>query len=320
MTSPLVTALAAMTVACPDPTHFAEFLVDVWDWEILVKSPLSADVERLWGIDAGTAGTEFFIVRSAGANRGMVRIVAGEERSRTHPRAARWGGFEIVVADGIEGIHEAMTAHPDAAPFGPVFEYDFTKEDSNIHQAFSSRLPGGTHVTLTMAVTQPKYRPFHSANARVGHIFEVPVTTPDYRRCRAFYENTLGMTPTLESSSTDGPMHRAWGVPAGSMYWLDILKGDAPDEGLGSVEIHGCGGEFIDPDPARLRRFDGGACLATLTAADIDAVHRVVQDCAEATVLSDPRSVAAAPYNGSRAFCFSGPDGERIEICEAIWG
>ena len=50
MTSPLVTALAAMTVACPDPTHFAEFLVDVWDWEILVKSPLSADVERLWSL------------------------------------------------------------------------------------------------------------------------------------------------------------------------------------------------------------------------------------------------------------------------------
>ena len=39
----------------------------------------------------------FTIVRSAGAERGMIRIVAGPERKRTRQRAARGGGLEVVV-------------------------------------------------------------------------------------------------------------------------------------------------------------------------------------------------------------------------------
>ena len=153
---------------------------------------------------------------------------------------------------------------------------------------------------MTMAVTEPKGRRFHSAKARVEHIFEVPVTTPDYRRCRGFYEDALCMTPTLESSSDDGPMHRARGV--------------------GSVEIHGCDGEYIDLDPADLACFDGGVCMATFTATDLDTVFRAVQRCPDATVLSEPQAVSSAPYDGSLAFCFTGTCGERLEICEAMWG
>ena len=319
METPLVTALAGMTIGCSDPHRFVSFLVDVWDWEVLVEGAIDPDLEQIWAIEKGSAGSTFSVVRSRGADRGMVRVIAGPERPRPRQRAARWAGFEVVVMRDIAEIHDAMVAHPDVTPFGLVKSFDFVAAGSNIHRAFSSRLPGGTHVTMTMAVTQPEGRDFPTANAQVGHIFEVPVNSPNYARCRAFYGETLGMIPVLESSSNDGPMHKAWGVPPGPLYHLDILKGDAPGAGLGSVEIHGCDADFIDPEPATPGRFDGGACMASLTTSDIMTVFAAVEKSPDATILSEPRAVSAAAYAGARVFCFSGPDDERVEICESMW-
>jgi catechol 2,3-dioxygenase-like lactoylglutathione lyase family enzyme len=316
---PLVTALAAMTVACPDPQRFAAFLTEVWDWERMAEGPIDSELETLWGVAPGSAGDHFIVLRSAGADRGMVRLVAGTDRARTKQRAARWGGFEIVVMNDIDGLYTAMVDHPVTAPFAPPKNFDFTAAESNIHRAFSAKLPGGTHVTLTMAVTQPKNRTFHTASARVGHIFEIPVTTPDYARCRGFYEKDLGLTPLLESQSADGPMHDAWGIPPGPTYHLDILKGDAPGAGLGAVEIHGIGAAYIDPAPVDPSHFDGGACMATFTTNDLDMVAAAVHKSAHARVIAEPRAIAAPPYVGARAFSFFGPDGERVDVCETMW-
>lgn len=316
---PLLTALAGMTVACPAPPRFAAFLTEIWDWETLAEGSIDPDLETLWGIAPGSAGDRFIVLRSPSADRGMLRVVTGRERARPRPRAARWGGFEIVVMEDIDGLYAAMADHPDTAPFEAPKNFDFTASGSNIHRAFSARLPGGTHVTLTMAVTQPKTRAFHAASARVGHIFEIPVTSPDYTRCRAFYEHDLHLIPLLESQSTDGPMHDAWGIPPGPTYHLDILKGDAPGPGFGAVEIHGIDGAYIDPDPLTPTQFDGGTCLATFTTTDLDSVVAAVHKSAHAQIIAEPRAIAAPPYNGARAFCFFGPDGERVDVCETMW-
>ncbi len=317
--APLVTGLAAMTVACPEPDAFEGLLSGAWGWEKLAAGDIDADLEALWGIEPGSAGARSVVMRSPGMTHGMIRVVEGPERNRQRQRAARWGGFEIVVMHDIDDVFAATTALPGCVPFGPPVTYDFTHADSNIHRAASIRLPGGTHVTMTMAVTQPKGRAFHSAKAQVGQIFEVPVTSPDYARCRGFYEKTLGMIVMLETQSDDGPMHAAWSIPAGPVYHLDILKGDAPGAGIGSIEIHATDAAYIDPDPIDPRHFDGGACMATMTTTDLDAVHAALVACPDATVVSEPRAVNHAPYNGARAFVALGPDGERLEFCEAMW-
>lgn len=316
---PLVTALAAMTVACPDPARFARFLTDVWGWEQLIEGPIDADLEATWGVAAGSAGDRFTVLRSPGANRGMLRLVTGPARQRTRQRAAHWGGFEIVVSRDIDDLYAAMLDDPVSAPIAPPQDFDFTAVKSNIHRAFSAHLPGGTHVTMTMAVTQPEGRTFPETDAQVGYIFESPVNTPDYPRCRRFYGETLGMIPLLESQSTDGPMHAAWNIPPGPLYRLDILKGDAPGAGLGAVEIHGIDSAFIDDSPNDRALFDGGTCMATLTTVDLDAVVAAVRGTADAGFIGEPRTVQAAPYSGARTFCFFGPDGERVEVCEAMW-
>jgi len=316
---PLVTGLAAMTIASPDPGALEDLLTNVWAWEKVADGAIDAELETLWGIAPGSAGARSVVMTSPGMNHGMIRLVEGAERNRQRQRAARWGGVEIVVMHDLDDIYEAMAARPDCKPFGPPVNYDFTHADSNIHRAVSIRLSGGTHVTMTMAVTQPKGRAFHTAKAQVGHIFEVPVTSPDYARCRGFYENTLGMIPMLETVSEDGPMHAAWDIPTGSAYHLDILKGDAPGAGYGSIEIHATDPAYIDPDPLMADRFDGGACMATMTAHDVDPVFAALEAADGVTILSRPTAIDAAPYNGARVFTALGPDGERLEICETMW-
>jgi hypothetical protein len=78
--TPLVTALAAMTVACPAPQRFAAFLNEAWGWEPLAEAPIDPDLENLWGIAPGSAGDHYIVLRSPGANRGMLRLVTGTER------------------------------------------------------------------------------------------------------------------------------------------------------------------------------------------------------------------------------------------------
>jgi len=147
----------------------------------------------------------------------------------------------------------------------------------------------------------------------------VPVATPDYARSRAFYGETLAITPVLESKSNAGPTHHAWGVPAWPLYRLDILKGDAPDPGLGAMEIHRVDAAYVDPDSTDPAHFDGGACLATFTTTDLDTVVAAVHKSAHARPLAEPRAIAETPYRGARTFCFLGPDGERVEVCETMW-
>ncbi|MBM3504262.1 MAG: VOC family protein [Alphaproteobacteria bacterium] len=316
---PLVIGLAGMTHSCPEPQRFLNLVTKEWGWEVLMEGGIGSDLERLWHIAPGSAGDRFWIVRAPGSDHGMVRVVRGSERRRVRERAARWAGFEIIVTSDIVGLHRRLANHPDFKPYQAPVDYDFTHAASNLHQAFSSRLPGGTHVTMTMGVTQPKKRKFPTAKTQVGQFFQVPLNTPQYARCRAFYEETLGMEVTLESGGTHGPIHKAWKVPPGPMYFLDIVKGDAPDSGRGCIEIHGLPAGFIDDDPADPMHFDGGTCMATLGARDFDGLYRAVTSHRLARIPTEPGPIAAAPYGGRRAFCFTGPDAERVEVIEAMW-
>ncbi|SVE53027.1 uncharacterized protein METZ01_LOCUS505881, partial [marine metagenome] len=80
---PLVKALECMTISCPIPDDLLQILLDGLGWEILCEGPLDGVVEEVWGVKAGSAGKSFSVVRSPGANRGMIRVVSGPERHRT---------------------------------------------------------------------------------------------------------------------------------------------------------------------------------------------------------------------------------------------
>lgn len=318
MTRPLVTALAGVTIACPDPATLAGLLAGKGGWERLCEFAIDDGMARLWGIAPGSAGAAAIVMRSPKASRGMIRIVTGPERIPPAGRmGTRWTGVEIVAMKNLDGLCKVIGADPAFRLIKGVKDADFTDVGANIHQFFFGRPPGGTHVMYTMAVTQPKDYEFPTAASDVGHIFDVHLVSRDFDASRAFYRGILGMIPMLEDSFDRGLWHDTWVLPVGKKVRLDIIKGDAPGFGLGGIELQGYDLDLIDPTPTVSDRFDGGACMATFSTRDIDAAHKAVQSAKGVEVLSSPTAVAA--YQNGRAFAFRGPSGERVEIVERLW-
>lgn len=320
MDRPLVTALVGVTIACPEPRRLAEFLIADGGWEVLTEGPIEPALETLWGIAPDSAGARAAIVRSPGADRGMVRIVTGPERLPPAGRmGTRWSGIEIVVMKDIEGLHASLAADPAHRVIHGLKDADFTDVGANIHRFFICRPPGGTHIIYTQAVTKARDYEFPAAGSRIGHIFDVHLVSREFARSRKFYRETLGMIAVLEDKFDRGMWHDTWKLPDGRHVDLDIIKGDAEGFGLGGIEMQGYDNDLIDPLPAVADRFDGGSCMATFSTRDIDAAYRAVAASGAATILSKPMPIRAAPYRGAKAFCFAGPGGERVEIVERAW-
>lgn len=315
----LVTALQAVTIACHSPATLAALLSQGLGWPCLAEGALDATFERQWGIAAGSAGRRFAIHGPPGASRGLVRIVAGEERARERPLAARWAGIEMIVARDLDELHARLATRPGFATLQSPVTMDWSEFGSNQHRAFVGRGPGGTHLSFTMGLTRPVGRDFPVATAPVGHVFELPLVTSRFERARAFYRGCLGMTPILESAFDHGLWHQIWRLPEPAPVRLHILKGDAPGTGLGAIELTGYDAELIDTTPWTRDHFDGGTCMVTFTTTDIEAAFRAVAGYHDATLLSEPHRIDAPPYAGARCFAFLGPDGERVEVVAAPW-
>ena len=313
---PLVTALSMVTISCAKRDSLVHLLSAGAGWHVAGSGAVTPALERLWGIDSGSAGDRWTLLGSPGADRGMIRVVAGAERPRTRPIAARWAGAEILVMRDIDALFERLSRSDAFTVLVPPFDTDWSDVGSNVHRAFIGRAPGGTHLAFTMAVTQPKGRDFPSAHSKVGHVFDVPLVTVAFERSRDFYQGSLGMVPILTSRLQDHQWHEIWRLPPSSVVRLDIIKGDAEGTGLGGIEMQGYDAELVDGEPALDHAFDGGACLVTYTSRDISAAYAAVVANPYARILSEPRSIESEPYAGRRAFAFMGPSGERVELCD----
>ena len=317
MTASVLNDLKCLTISCKEPRSLAEIIEKNFDWKIYKHGSIDPELETLWGIKENSAGTDFYIFQSENMNRGMIRIVSGNDRIRSKNRSRRWGGFEIVIMENIDELYDNLNQNINFLTFGKPDNYDFTSVQSNIHRAFSGTIPGGTHFTATMKITEPSNRIFPKSKTQVGHIFEVPLNTSNYLETKNFYKDILGMEKVLELITEDGPMHKTWNIPKGHEYSLGIFKGSGEGSGLGAVEIHGCSSDFIDPEFFNTSIFDGGACLVTYGTHNIDKVYNKVLNCSAASIIKEPKEILSSPYSGSKAFSFFGPNKERIEIIES---
>jgi len=318
MSKPLVTALAGVTVASSRPDLLTDLFSEVLGWEIVSDGPITPALRQFWGA-APENDDRCVVLAATGANRGMVRIIAGPDRKPTDKLRTRLAGVEILVAHGLSELYEKVAAHLAFETTHRPFETDWSDYGSNVHRAFIGIGGGGTHLAFTMAVTKPVGRDFPATDAGVGYVFDVPLLTAHYNASSRFYRGTLGMVPILESHFTNAQWHGLWNLPPESPVHLDILKGDAPGTGLGGIELQGYEAKLIDDAPARPDSLDGGASILTYTSDDIEAAFAAVSADPVATILGPLQPIDGPPYNGTRAFCFMGPDGERIEICEQPW-
>lgn len=295
-------------------------LSDVFGWETLCDGSIDAQLESLWGIAPDSAGGSFSVLRSLGSDRGMIRVVSGEDRARPVSMSTRWSGVEIVVMEDIEGLHDRLVSHPEFTVGRAPKTIDFTDAGANVHTYFYVYPPGGTHFMLTMAKTEARDYNFPSSPNPIGHIFDVHLDADRNGPTRRFYEETLGLVAAFDEEMTEGLFYETWDIPSGSPATLILHKGDAKKYGLDGIEMRLFDKAVMDPLPAVADKFDPGCCMTTYACTDIDAVFEAISDSNLATGLSEPKSVDAEPYGGASAFSFLGPEGERVEICNKMWG
>ncbi len=309
-----INSLLCLSIACNKPESLKNILLNGLGWSIFSESTIPHNIKKIINFKVNKYNEKVTILRSPNSDRGMIRILHGKERIRTKQRSLRWGGFEVVVSKNIDSLFNKLLKFDDFIPISPPENYDFTDVASNIHRAFSAKLPGGTHATFTMKLTEPKNRLFPNTDANVGHIFEIPLNTFNYEKTKEFYQEKLGLTQILESISNNGPLHKSWKIPVGEKYSIGIFKSSGSNSGLGSVEIHGCRKNFIDEDINNHEELDGGACIATFLVENINSLYEYLQNIN--MVLTPIIKTEEQPYNGNFSFIGKGPNNEKIEFVE----
>ncbi|MGB8326619.1 MAG: hypothetical protein WCE48_03470, partial [Steroidobacteraceae bacterium] len=155
------------------------------------------------------------------------------------------------------------------------------------------------------------------AGRRAGDEFALSLATTRFERARLFYLETIGLDPRAAPRKRQRVSLKGPRGPREAPVAQARLAADAPGSHNGTIMLSGYAEELVDPERASWTEFDGGPCLATFTSGAFDAVYEAVDAQPDTLVLATPRSLAAVPYGGRRAFCFLGPDGERIEVIEA---
>jgi len=317
MSIPLVTAMNCVTISCPEPERLVKLMTQGCGWEIFCDGALDSRLEECWGVVSKSAGDKFTIVRSKKSDRGMIRVVHGNDRIRTSPMSTRWSGIEIVVSDDLLGLCRTLEKNPDFDVVKSVDEADFTHAGANVHTFFHGKTPGLTHAMFTMAVTEPETYDFPATENHVGHIFDVHLDVDVTGPSRNFYNEVLGMEMVFDDMLTEGLFYDTWDLdPSVPDVRMSIFKGDAPGFGLGGIEMRSYDRSLMDHTPPIPDQLDGGCCITTFTTRDIDAVFDTVKESPDVNLINEPVPRDEAPYGGGKVFAFLGPEGERVEISE----
>ncbi|MBL41229.1 MAG: hypothetical protein CMM49_01060 [Rhodospirillaceae bacterium] len=317
---PLVTKMNGVTIACPNPREFKDFLIEIFQWELFKQGKITNKLENHWGIDFGSAGKDWYLLRSPKSDLGMIRIIKGIDRERTRPLGTRWSGVEIVVKSGIDELFKKITKNSSFEVLSKPTTFDFSDVGANIHRGFHGKGPGKTHLMFTMEVTKPTAGyDFPSSYAQVGHIFSVPLVAFNYSDSLSFYINEIGMIPVLTDHLEEGLWHKTWKIPNGSPVDISILKGNASGFGLGGIELQGYDNSYVDPIKSKDNLFDGGVCLITYTSDQIELLYKVIESSLYAKKISNLTELDASPYGSNKAFCFRGLSGEKVEVIEKSW-
>lgn len=284
---PLVDALIGATVLVENPAHAAAALGTVLGWEEL---------------SAGRSGASRFVtVRAPGTDRGMIRLLEGDEGPRATDLRPGWASVELVVRD-VDALARRIAGSDDFELRTAPVTFDLSEQGSNVHRAAIAWGPGNLLMAFTMAITQPRGRMFTRTGTDVGSVFSVGLRTADLDVASDLYRKALGMNVLLEVSWRSGQWHEIWNVPVGEEAALCLLKGAGVGTGLGTIEVQSF------PRSVLGAALPPGISAVTYATRDAGLARRSAERVAE-VVSADAKS-----------FVMLGTAGERLEIAEAAWG
>jgi catechol 2,3-dioxygenase-like lactoylglutathione lyase family enzyme len=283
---PLIDALLGATVLVEDPPAAAAALETVLGWE---RPPANR-------VNAPPSLT----VRSPGTERGMIRLLEGQEGPRSADLREGWSSVELVVRD-VDQLAARIDASDDFELRTPPVTFDLTNVGSNVHRAAIAWGPGNLLMAFTMALTQPRGRKFTSTGSDVGPIFSVGLRTADLDTCAGLYRKALHMQVLLEVAWRSGQWHRIWNVPEGEQAALRLLKGAGEGTGLGTIEVQSFPRALLRPPLLP------GISRVTYRTRDADAARRAAERVGE-VIDAD-----------SSSFVMVGSTGEKLEVVESGW-
>jgi catechol 2,3-dioxygenase-like lactoylglutathione lyase family enzyme len=283
---PLVGPLLGATVLVADPPRAASALEAVLGWKRFA---------------AGRIGTSQYVtVRAPGTNRGMIRLLEGEEGPRVTDLREGWASVELVVRD-VDTLAHRIARSADFSLRTEPTTFDLSEEGSNVHRAAVAWGPGNLLMAFTMAVTQPRGRTFTPVESDVGRVFSVGLRTADLSAASDLYRQTLGMEVLLELSWLSGQWHRMWNLPDGEAAALCLLKGFGAGTGLGTIEVQSFPASLLHPASPP------GIGWVTYQARDFHAARKSAAEVCEVTEAD------------SKSFTMLGAVGERLEVVDSAW-
>jgi len=252
-------------------------------------------------------GARWILLGDPDEDVGRLCLIEGSARPDTPGLPRGLDSVELVVAD-VDRVAARVDGFPGTRRIGRTIEADLADLGGNRHRSALWRMPWGTHLIVTAGLTAVPGREFPRTDKEAGRVFEVHVRTSRHADGLALYSGALGMHPLMSARFDRGPIHEAWGLPAGRPVAMDLLKTGPAGTGLGAVELQGHDADTLQ---AAAR---GGTTGLTFAAPDVALVHARLRDAGHHP--SPVARIDAGPFTGRSGFTVSGVEGELLEIIE----
>jgi len=295
-------------------TTSLDALVDSWcevsGYQVVADQPTSAELEKLWGVDAGAHGRSV-VLRAPGSDHGLLRFVETDVAAPAGGPARRVGpfGMEFFSAE-VRDVWARMRAEGSFEPYTEPVDYDMSAIGSGRATSFAARGPSGVWVLVTTMRWVPPPRPLPVVEQLVGPVINLPIATPPSKRPEACYVGGLGMAVRFSGELADETVNRIIGLEPDRRFFARVFSlGDGQ-----MAEHHYHDAHLLHASPGQPGRLRSGPAVLTLWT---NGVARVAERLVGlGFTVRGPLPVQEVPYQGRAVAVADGPSGETIELVE----
>jgi len=298
-----------VTATVPDLAGIAEAWRLGTDYEVVEWQHVPSELEIVWAT-APAAHPSAVLTRAPGSDRGLVRLVAGEEGTATQPVYSVRGPMAVeFFAHDAAAVHARFQGTLFQA-ISPPIDYDLTSIGSGQVQSVGFHAPGGWTVFVSTMKWVPAPRQLPVVAQHLGPAINMPIVALDRERSNEFYSGLLGIPVRFDGPVQDPDVNRIMGAPPDLAYHITVFF--IADGQMAEHHFHDPRRVIEAATPVgRLRK---GAVGSTFRVQGLDAILERAQAAGYAP--RGPVTTSVAPYEGARVAGLTGPNGELVEVVE----